>query len=73
MITSDLQSDSPVTRNGCGAVVYEVRRFIWIHNDGSQFDFLSLDLSNAFNVVLSRAAFLNCVEEHFPTLLARVS
>ena len=47
-------------------------RFTEKYTDGSQYGLLSLDLSNAFNIV-SRAAFLKGVDEHFPTLLPWVS
>ena len=60
------------TPKRCEAVVHGVRRFIQKNTNGSQYGLLSLDLSNACNVV-SPAAFLKGVEEQFPTLLPSVS
>ena len=51
------------------AVVHAVRKVMQHHGSNSEYGFLSVDLTNAFNLV-SRKAFLKGVKDHFPSLLA---
>ena len=57
------------TRNGPEAVVHAVRKVMQHHGSNSEYGLLSVDLTNAFNLV-SRNAFLKGVKDHFPSLLA---
>ena len=60
------------TRNGTEAVVHAVNKVMLHHGSNSEYRLLSVDLTNAFNLV-SRNAFLKGVKDHFPSLLARTS
>ena len=60
------------TINGTEAVVHAVRKVTQHHGSNSEYGLLSVDLTNAFNLV-SRNAFLNGVKHHFPSLLTWTS
>ena len=63
---------SIVTRNGTEAVVHAVCKVMQHHGNNSEYGLLSVDLTNAFNLV-SRNAFLKGVKYHFSSLLAWTS
>ena len=56
------------TSNGTKSIVHAVRRVHQHHGNNSEYAMLSVDLSNAFNLV-NRKAFLKGAQEHFPALL----
>ena len=60
------------TRNGTEAVLHTVRKVMQHHGSNSEYGLLSVDLTNAFNLV-SRNAFLKGVKDHCPSLLAWTS
>ena len=60
------------TRNGTEAVVHAVRKVMRHHGSNSEYGLLSVDITNAFNLV-SRNAFLKDIKDHFPSLLAWTS
>ena len=60
------------TRNGTEAVVHAVRKVMQHDGSNSEYGLLSVDLTNAFNLV-SRNAFLKGLKDHLPSLLACTS
>ena len=59
-------------RNGTEAVVHAVRKVMQHHGRNSEYGLISVDLTNAFNLVI-RKAFLKGVKDHFPSLQAWTS
>ena len=57
------------TGNGTESIVHAVRSVHQHHGNNSEYVMLSVDLSNAFNLV-DRKAFLKGVQEHFSAHLA---